>query len=115
MRFSEEYKRFDVSIFDENQTIKQCKKKTPDGVIKQNDKVIFYGGSCLVTGIELSKDTYRFDSYDAHDNTCYIQRLNMYGHPTGLLLNVCMDRIKKIITLKSLTPIKEKKNLDKPK
>lgn len=129
------YNRHDVPLFSEDQTPKQCKKQTPDyqvgvkGVksrfkkgikprarVKQigfrvNDLVKVKNVQSLVNN-KIITGTFKFDSYDKYDNTCYIA-----DEFTGFTWNVLLSDlelydVKKEMMIMSLSKmLKAEKNL----
>jgi len=82
-----DYSRLDVPLFCDSQSMKDCKKSTPDyvapnkdkGVLQvgytANDVVMLYGAVSLVDK-SVHTGEYVFESYDKYDNTCFVYKLN---------------------------------------
>lgn len=77
-----DYNRKDVSLFHDSQSIKDCKKQTPDYMQGNKKKgkpqvgfrvgdEIYVKGKSLVNKKKLN-GVFIFDSYDSYDNSCYV-------------------------------------------
>lgn len=88
--------RFDVPLFCDSQSQKDCKKTTPDGgdvAFKKGELVALDGAVSLVNKKVLT-GTFTFDSYDKYDNTVYVE------DASRMSFNVLWSDLKKIETKK---------------
>ena len=80
--FKMDYSRKDVPLVDDKQSVKDCKKQTPDYAQGNPKKgrtqvgyrikdVVYVNGKSLINGNKVEGE-YVFDSYDSYDNTCYV-------------------------------------------
>lgn len=81
-------KRFDKHIINYNQSIKDCKKSTPDNSITSG-YLINVSGNSLITNKKIEGD-YIFDSYDKYDNTIFVIK-------NGICINIPWNNVNYIV------------------
>lgn len=82
-------KRFDNPLFSDKQSMKDCKKATPDNSIMKG-YTVFVNGESLITGEKIS-GKYIFDCYDKYDNTIYIIK-------NGITKSISWESVKFVVS-----------------